>query len=155
VVVGIGVSFDRQSAARPTLRRAGNEKNSHTGLRRVTHESWRMACGDPPAGGGGGVNCVPWLWSALDRVDTGLFAVARECGLSVMGVHAALRAALVRVVRAAFVAEAAGGSFNVCDAGVRGFGSGVGDAGDEQTSMAAHQRHKVFHSRSAPAMSAS
>ncbi len=94
---------------------------------------------------------VPWLRSTLDRVDTGLFAVARECGFSVMGVHAALRAALVRVIRAAFVAETAGGSFNVCDAGVRG----VGDAGDEQTSMAGHQRHKVFHSRSAPAMSAS
>lgn len=31
-----------------------------------------------------------------------------------------------------FVAEAAGGAFDVFDTGVRGFGLGVGDAGDEQ-----------------------
>ena len=31
-----------------------------------------------------------------------------------------------------FVAESAGGAFDVFDAGVRGFGFGVGDAGDEQ-----------------------
>jgi len=71
------------------------------------------------------------VWSALHRVDIGLFADARECGFAVMGVHAALRAALMKVIRVAFAAEAAGGSFNVCDAGVRGFGLGVGDAGDE------------------------